>query len=215
VLVDLEGHGREDVFGDVDLSRTVGWFTSLYPVRLDPGEVDVADALAGGASVGRALKAIKEQLRGVADHGLGYGVLRYLNAETGLQLSGFGSPQIGFNYLGRFGRSGGGIDWSAAPESGLLDGGGDPGLALGHCVEVNAATWDGPEGATLTARWSWTPALFAGGDVEDLAERWFAVLRALVRHVEQPGSGGRTPSDVPLVGLAQAEIERLERAYAD
>jgi hypothetical protein len=90
VMVDLEGHGREEIFADVDLSRTVGWFTSLYPVRLDVGGVDLAEALSGGAALGRALKLVKEQLHAVADNGLGYGQLRYLNAETAAQLSGMG-----------------------------------------------------------------------------------------------------------------------------
>ena len=79
VLLDLEGHGREEIFADVDLSRTVGWFTSLFPVRLDPGALDLDEALAGGAALGRALKLIKEQLRALPDNGLGYGLLRYLN----------------------------------------------------------------------------------------------------------------------------------------
>ena len=102
VLLDLEGHGREEMFADVDLSRTVGWFTSLFPVRLDAGALDLEEALAGGPALGRALKRIKEQLRAVPDNGLGYGLLRYLNAETAAQLAGFAAPQLGFNYLGRF-----------------------------------------------------------------------------------------------------------------
>ena len=69
-LLDLEGHGREEEgFAGVDLTRTVGWFTSLYPVRLDPGAIDVAAALSGGAPLGRALKSIKEQLRAVPQKG--------------------------------------------------------------------------------------------------------------------------------------------------
>ena len=102
VLVDLEGHGREEIFADVDLSRTVGWFTSLYPMRLDAGGLDLDEAISGGPALGRALKLIKEQLRALPDHGLGYGLLRYLNPETASQLSGLAVPQIGFNYLGRF-----------------------------------------------------------------------------------------------------------------
>src|SRR6266566_4849023 len=94
VLVDVEGHGREEVSADIDLSRTVGWFTSLYPVRLDVGGVDVEEALGGGAALGRALKLIKEQLRGVPGNGLGYGLLRYLNPRTGSQLASFAAPQI-------------------------------------------------------------------------------------------------------------------------
>src|SRR5262249_16500808 len=85
VLLDLEGHGREDIFADVDLSRTVGWFTSLFPVRLDPGVLDLDEAMTGGAATGRALKSIKEQLRALPDNGLGYGLVRYLNPQTSAQ----------------------------------------------------------------------------------------------------------------------------------
>ena len=76
------------------MSRTVGWFTSLYPVRLDPGAHDLEEALAGGAALGRIVKSIKEQLRSLKDNGLGYGLLRYLNPQTGIELSGFGVPQL-------------------------------------------------------------------------------------------------------------------------
>ena len=91
MLLDLEGHGREEglvVWRDVDLTRTVGWFTSLYPVRLDPGLLDLEEALSGGPALGRALKTIKEQLRAVPGKGLGYGLLRYLNDETAAELAG-------------------------------------------------------------------------------------------------------------------------------
>src|SRR5580704_17568111 len=87
VLVDLEGHGREEIFADLDLSRTVGWFTSLYPVRLDVGALDIAEAMAGGAALGRAVKSVKEHVRGLKDNGLGYGLLRYLNAQTAARLA--------------------------------------------------------------------------------------------------------------------------------
>ena len=211
VLLDLEGHGREEVFGDVDLSGTVGWFTSLFPVRLDPGALDVDDAMAGGGALGRALKSIKEQLRALPDNGLGYGVLRYLNPQTAAQLEGFASPQIGFNYLGRFAASAA-SDWGGADEAVRL-GAGDPAMPLSHCIEVNALTLDDREGARFTATWSWAPALVTDAEVRDLAERWFAALEALVRHATAPGAGGRTPSDLPLVALSQAEIEGLESAY--
>src|SRR2546428_624219 len=115
VLVDVEGHGREEGSADIDLSGTAGWFSSLYPVRLDVGGVDVEEALAGGAGLGRALKQIKEQLRAVPGNGLGYGLLRYLQPRTALQLAGFAAPQIGFNYLGRFAApAGGGLGRAAA-----------------------------------------------------------------------------------------------------
>ena len=110
-----EQHGREEIAAGLDLSRTVGWFTSLYPLRLDPGALDpgaldkgaldpdvfdLDDALAGGVAAGRALKAIKEQLRTLPDNGLGYGLLRYLNPQTAAELAQLPVPQLGFNYLG-------------------------------------------------------------------------------------------------------------------
>src|SRR5205085_2616916 len=94
VRVELEGHGREALFEGVDLSRTVGWFTSLYPVLL---EVPPSD------EVGEALKSIKEQLRQVPQHGIGYGVLRYLAEEdVRQQLVGLPEAQVSFNYHGHF-----------------------------------------------------------------------------------------------------------------
>jgi non-ribosomal peptide synthase protein (TIGR01720 family) len=217
VLIELEGHGREEVFPDIDLSRTVGWFTSLFPLRLDPGAIDLDEALAGGPALGDGLKRIKEQLRGLRDHGLGYGLLRHLNPETAKELAGFTRPQLGFNYLGRFAAPSGsdlGSGLAAAPEGGELGGGGHGNMPVAHALEVNALTLDGAEGSRLSATWSWAPALVSEAEVRDLAQRWFAALEALVRHVDAPDAGGRSPSDLPLVGLSQREIERLERKYA-
>ena len=210
VLLDLEGHGREDIFGDVDLSRTVGWFTSLFPVRLDPGALDLEEAMAGGAALARALKIIKEQLHALPDNGLGYGLLRYLNPWTAAQLAPLATPQIGFNYLGRFAAPAA-ADWGPAPEP---VGTADPAMALSHALEVNALTLDDREGPKLTATWSWAPALLSEAAVRDLAECWFRALEALVRHGLVPGAGGRTPCDLPLVALTQAEIEWLESTEA-
>ena len=207
VLLDLEGHGREDIFANADVSRTVGWFTSLFPVRLDPGALDLDEAMTGGPALGRALKLIKEQLRTLPDNGLGYGLLRYLNRETASQLADLQAPQLAFNYLGRFA---GAENWGPAPEAVRL-GGGD--LPLGHALEVNALTLDDAGGARLTATWTWAPALVSEDAVRDLAERWFRALEALVRHASAPGAGGRTPSDLPLVALSQDEIEQIEREY--
>src|SRR4029453_13570795 len=144
VLIDVEGHGREEVFADVDLTRTVGWFTSLYPGGLAAGAVDVAAALAGGAALGRALKSIKEQLRAIPEKGLHYGLLRHLNDETAPELAALPAPELGFNYLGRFGVQGeanqhAAAAWSMASE---LDGVvfGDPSMPLAHLIEINALT---------------------------------------------------------------------------
>ena len=103
-------------------------------------------------------------------------------------------------------------DWSFAEEAVRL-GGSDPAMPLGHCIEINAHTLDAADGSKLVADWSFAPALIAQDEVRDLARSWFRALEALVRHAAQPGAGGRTPSDLPLVALSQAEIERLESLY--
>ncbi len=100
----MEGHGRqEELSGDVDLSRTVGWFTSKYPVALKLGGpaagLSWAQVAAGDAALGAVVKDAKEQLRALPDP-LTYGVLRYLNTDVDLDGS---DPAIGFNYLGRLG----------------------------------------------------------------------------------------------------------------
>ena len=216
VLIDLESHGREELFEGLDLTRTVGWFTSLFPVRLDAGGLDLEEALRGGAALGEALKCIKEQLRQVPDGGLGYGLLRYLNPETASALSALASPQIGFNYLGRLG---GGSEaangWGIAPEAGAVLGSSDSDSELppAHALELNAITLQEPDGPQLSATWSWSSGLLSEEAVGDLARGWFQALEALVRHTAEPGAGGHTPSDLPLVSLSQAEIDRLEADY--
>ncbi|MFK2889521.1 condensation domain-containing protein, partial [Dyella flagellata] len=208
--LDLEGHGREDLFDDCDLSRTVGWFTSVFPVWL-PG-MDIAQALAGGPELGRALKAVKEQLRKLPDNGIGFGLLRHLNAETAATLEGFAPAQLSFNYLGRFPVTRD-QDWTPLADSEGLGGSMDESLPLTHAIALNACVLDHPEGPELVATWSWAGALFDEGDLRWLAEGWFDALHALAVHAERPDAGGLTPSDMPLVELDQAGIESLEAEF--
>ncbi|MEU1438840.1 amino acid adenylation domain-containing protein [Streptomyces sp. NPDC005786] len=202
VLVDLEGHGRqESAAPGTDLSRTVGWFTSLHPVLLDVGR-----AVAPGA----ALKAVKEQLRAVPDKGIGYGLLRHLNPGTVAQLAPLAEPRIGFNYLGRFATAGAEADWAVVPrvEDGIPGGGDD--MPLAHALELNALTQDGPEGPELVASWTWASGVLDEEEVAGFAAAWFDALRALALAGVRPGAGGRSPSDVAATGLSQSEIELLE-----
>ncbi|MGI8332311.1 amino acid adenylation domain-containing protein [Actinomadura scrupuli] len=216
VLLDLEGHGREEIVPGVDLSRTVGWFTSIFPVRLDAGDADWAEIRAGGQVVGTAIKRVKEQLREIPDNGIGFGLLRHLNPRTAADLAGLPVPQLAFNYLGRV-SSPEATDWSpaSAAESDALGGGHDERLGLPHAVEVNCYTRDTAGGPRLEATWSWASGLFADGEVERLGELWFEALRALVAHTAQEGAGGLTPSDISLVEIGQDELDELAAELDD
>ncbi|MET7643282.1 amino acid adenylation domain-containing protein [Streptomyces sp. NPDC005426] len=210
VLCDLEGHGREDIFPGVRLDRTVGWFTSMYPARLDPGEVAWPDVAAAGPALGAALKRVKEQLRALPDHGIGYGMLRYADEPSRARLAEARAPRVGFNYLGRF-SSGQDADWE------LTDGGfhadADPRMPFAHELEIVAATFDGPSGPELTVTLHWPAGLFPEERVAGLTDLFRAALEALAEHGTRPGAGGLTPSDVPLVELTQAETDELAERY--
>ena len=205
VLIDLEGHGREELTADLDVSRTVGWFTSTYPVALRPGTSDPTN----GPALSQALKAVKEDLRRLPDHGLGYGLLRHLNPHTQTELRPARTPQIGFNYLGRF--TAPGTDetpWTPAPEFGVIGSGADPGMPLGHALELNALTEDHPEGPRLITHWSWPSELFTESEVHELAALFSQALHTLANPTTHPGT--LTPSDLPLISISQPEIEQLE-----
>ncbi|NHC15842.1 non-ribosomal peptide synthetase, partial [Motilibacter deserti] len=218
VLLDLEGHGRVDLGTGADLSRTVGWFTTMYPVRVDAGDVDLEDAFAGGRSAGAAVKAVKEALRAVPGEGVGYGLLRHLNAQTAPLLAALPTPQIGFNYLGRFAAPdvAAPTAWSPAPESVPLGGGADPDAPVPHLLEVTALAQNGPEGPggpELSVTWSWPGAALDESDVAELAQDYLDALAAVARHGSTPVAGGLTPSDVALTGLTQREIDAVEHVH--
>ncbi|RKN04858.1 non-ribosomal peptide synthetase [Streptomyces radicis] len=214
VVIDVEGHGREPVVPGADLSRTVGWFTSMYPVRLAPGAPLAADAPPKGVELGRALRRVKEQLREIPDKGIGFGMLRHLNPETGPALAAAEPRHIGFNYFGRFllPADHGDEDWSPAPETGMTAGA-DADMPLDHPLSINALTEDGADGTGLRIGFSWAAGAVDDPLVDRLIEAWFETLDALAAHAVEPGAGGRTPSDFPLVGLDQGHIEWLEREH--
>ncbi|WP_444543688.1 non-ribosomal peptide synthase/polyketide synthase [Nocardia takedensis] len=212
-LVKLEGHGREEeVLPGADLTRTVGWFTSIYPVALDLSGVDPATVFDGGAATGDAIKAIKEQLLAVPDKGIGYGLLRHLDPESGARVAG-PLGQISFNYLGRV--SAGGVPegltalgWMPTDAVGQHSPDQDHAMPAAAVVDVNAIVNDGPDGPLMDVTFLYAAEVIGESEVRELAEDWVDALGALARHTEDPSVGGLTPSDVPLVRVTQDEIER-------
>ncbi|QYC40287.1 A50926 NRPS, modules 1-2 [Nonomuraea coxensis DSM 45129] len=213
VLVDVEGHGRHPA-GGMDLSRTVGWFTSLHPVRLDVTGIDLAAVPAGGRAAGELLKVVKEQSRAAPGDGLGYGLLRYLNPGTGPVLAALPSPRIGFNYMGRFvtGDQGGARAWQPV---GRIGGSMDPGMGLPHALECNAVVHDTPEGPELVLTVDWRNDLLEEAEVDGLCRAWLDMLSGLSRQADDPSAGGHTASDFALLDLDQDEIESFEAIAAE
>ncbi|MGA9869745.1 MAG: amino acid adenylation domain-containing protein, partial [Rhodococcus sp. (in: high G+C Gram-positive bacteria)] len=215
-LVKLEGHGREeDMVPGADLSRTVGWFTSAYPVRLDLGEIDVDEVF----DVASAVKAVKEQLRAVPDKGMGFGLLRYLNGETAKVLEAAAhAPQVSFNYLGRVSTEGisGELTGGAwLPSTVLADVGapGDRDMPANATVDINSAVIDTAAGPRLSASFTFPTGILSRADVAELAELWSDALSAMAEYVAQENAGGLTPSDVSLVHVSQRDIDAWESTY--
>ncbi|MGW0182417.1 amino acid adenylation domain-containing protein, partial [Nocardia sp. NPDC003345] len=218
-LIKLEGHGREEtVVPGADLSRTVGWFTAVHPVRLELPGIDLDEAYAGGPAMGAAVKAVKEQLLAVPDKGLGYGLLRYLNTDTGAALPERVPGQISFNYLGRV--SGGEIPaemaelgWMPTADLGAIDAEADRDMPANAALDINAIVESGADGPVLSASFAFPSGLLTEARVREFADLWVAALTALAEHSRRPDAGGFTPSDMPLVRVSQADIERWEDDY--
>jgi amino acid adenylation domain-containing protein/non-ribosomal peptide synthase protein (TIGR01720 family) len=191
VLVTLEGHGREDVLDGVDTTRTVGWFTSQFPVLLDLPSTDW----------GTVLKTVKERLRAIPRRGLSFEALRYL--RPGVGLDDVPEPQVCVNYLGRWDDTDVGDGLLRAKADDLGQDVADA-TARTHLLDITAAV----ENGTLSLEWQYATDVHDKTTVRRLADRTAAALREIIAHCAS-GAGGRTPSDFPLTELNQSEVDRL------
>ncbi|QKQ75236.1 non-ribosomal peptide synthetase [Nostoc sp. TCL240-02] len=197
LLIDLEGHGREDLFEDVDLSRTVGWFTSIFPVLLkledrnDPGEV---------------LKSVKEQLRRIPNRGIDYGIWRYLSPDESdrHQLEALPKAEVSFNYLGQFDQTQlTTLGWKYAQESsGSIH---SPKGQRRHLLTVNGLVVEG----RLKLEWQYSDHFHSWATVENLANEYIETLETIITHCLSPEAGGYTPSDFPEVEFSQEALDEL------
>ncbi|HEY6349972.1 MAG TPA: non-ribosomal peptide synthase/polyketide synthase [Candidatus Angelobacter sp.] len=194
LLIDLEGHGRGEEF---DVSRTVGWFTAVYPLRLEVGRNE---------GTAERLKGIKEQIRKAPRHGLGYGALRYLSKNEAMRerWRKHTQAEISFNYLGQVdaGISGRGVFRSVRP---ILANNRGKNNRCSHLVEVEARV----ERGRLLVEWNYSREVHRRQTIEALGLSFVEKLRAIISHCLAPGAGGFTPSDFPLAGLDQHALDLL------
>jgi non-ribosomal peptide synthase protein (TIGR01720 family) len=181
----------------MDLSRTVGWFTSIYPVRLDLGRQ---------TGIAAELKSVKETLRATPADGLGYGLLRYLSPDLELrrQMSELLSAEISFNYLGRFEAGDDGNpavrlsnEWAGAEIS--------PARLRSHILDVAGRVEDG----ALRMTFIYSASLHRRATIERLAGQFMRSLREIIGHCVRTESAGHTPSDFRKVNLNQDELDEL------
>jgi amino acid adenylation domain-containing protein/non-ribosomal peptide synthase protein (TIGR01720 family) len=199
ILLDMEGHGREEIIPNIDLSRTVGWFTTLYPVLF---HLDTKQP-------GEAIKAIKEQLRQIPHRGIGYGLLQYFGGTGDLltvqqQLQAQPQAQVSFNYLGQFSQF-------TTP------------TAMFRPVQDSSGPWYSPRSHRtylidihgiiiknqLRMTWLYNNHIHRKTTIEKLAGDQINALSKLIDHCLTPDAGGYTPSDFPLTDLSQAQLDKL------
>ncbi|MEH2238171.1 amino acid adenylation domain-containing protein, partial [Nostoc sp.] len=197
-LIDLEGHGREDLFEDVDLSRTVGWFTSLFPVLLKIPEIK---------QPAEVIKSIKEQLRAIPKKGIGYGILKYLCEDATIQeqIQKIPNPEISFIYLGQF-------DQVQAESAGFfvpgsMGTGGEQSIKQyrDNLLQVNGLVIEGE----FQINWVYSSQVHSRATIENLADNYIQTIRNLIEHCQSYEAFGYTPSDFPEAQLNQEKIDEL------
>ena len=199
-LIELEGHGREELDEETDVSLTVGWFTTHFPVALN---------LEGATTPGRTLKIAKEQLRRIPRRGIGYGLLRYLcaDADVAAQLRAVAQPEVSFNYLGQIDQTlpGAAIFTFAKENPGPSR---SPSAKRPFLLELGGSV----VGGRLLMNWTYSRNVHDRATIERLAEYFGDALRSLINCAASESVDALTPADFPLAQLDQAELDALTRS---
>jgi amino acid adenylation domain-containing protein/non-ribosomal peptide synthase protein (TIGR01720 family) len=196
VLLDVEGHGREPVIEGIDLSRSVGWFTAIFPLLLESPR---------GASGMEVLDGVRRRFRAVPQGGLGFGLLRYLSPDAGVRrrLEDLPRPEISFLYMGRTDQRGRRGDWMQ-PARETAGSNRSPRARRRHAIEVEAALVEG----RLQVTWIYSGHLHREDTIERLATESLTTLRELIASASA-ARVSTTPAHFPAARLDQRELDRL------
>ncbi len=191
LYISMETHGRENIIEGLDLSRTVGWFTSMFPMLL---------SIERDASWDAIIKSIKEQVRDISKKGIHYGIARYL--KNNAEIPDYPQPQISFNYLGQFdqGHDTGSLyqlvpNWSSSNIK--------RDEKRGHLIDIVGSIND----EKLQVTWFFSKAMFKPERVKEVAHNYMKALREIITHCLTQEAGGYTRSDFPLATLSQRDID--------
>ncbi|MBU2713155.1 non-ribosomal peptide synthetase [Zooshikella harenae] len=205
IRLEMEGHGREALFEDIDLNETVGWFTSTYPVTLNRDTYEL----------GSLIKSVKEQLRAIPNKGIGYGVLRYFNDDQ-QTLKPIEPIELVFNYLGQFDSHVDQTSPSPQPHSGVVLNGSfentGPWVShrrqRSHRLSISGLVSEGQ----LQLVWDYNRYQYNASTIQSLADNFFKHLTTIVEHcVESPSV--YTPSDFPLAKIGSHQLDQLQADY--
>ncbi|MCP5054954.1 MAG: amino acid adenylation domain-containing protein, partial [bacterium] len=195
VLINLEGHGRETLFDNVDITRTVGWFTSLFPVILTMND-----------NLSLDIRQTKENLRNIPNKGIGYGILEYLTPKKGMILSGGLNPEISFNYLGQFDR---GIGKGLFSLSGFSSGHSvSPDSEMTDKLTINGMLMDG----ILSLDFTYSKTLYHKETILQLAGSYKENLLAIIEHCRDKKETTLTPGDYWPGILTISQLQEFENA---
>ncbi|SEK06277.1 non-ribosomal peptide synthetase [Paenibacillus polymyxa] len=198
-LINLEGHGREPILSEVDITRTIGWFTSQYPVLLDMPEE---------TALSQRIKHVKEGLRSIPQKGIGYGALKYLfdrqtQASEGPSAIFTTAPEISFNYLGQFDQDMKGNDLQSSPYEGGMPL--SPTMARTYTLDFGGIISGGQLGLTISySRTSYRPET-----IERLARLLESSLREILTHCTHKEHPELTPSDISYKGMSVEGLDSL------
>ena len=206
--IQVEGHGRYEAVTErgsrprrSDLSRTVGWFTTIAPLLIDPGP-----------DIVHAIKSAKEERVALPDNGIGFGLLRQPDSA----LADRALPAVGFNYLGARASSENGFsptDLMPDPAAPALPATVSGSMLAQNAIAINVGVVPGTDGRHMTIDVGYVSRLVTESDVREIVRRWTAELETIVDHVAERRHVGLSPSDVPGVELTQTELDELAERY--
>ncbi|WP_133054571.1 FkbM family methyltransferase, partial [Niastella populi] len=193
-VLQMEGHGREEIIDGVDISRTVGWFTTHYPFVLD---------VSSSSDQAECLVAVKESLRRIPNKGIGYGILHYLSQERLVRKL---TPQITFNYLGDFGANVSNDDGSLFEYASEGFGSEVSKENEMHTIlDVSGMLVRGELGMTIR----YSRSRYNAATIKKLAKSYKKNLQFLIEELAKSRQTHLTPSDLSFKGLSQEELSKL------